>query len=63
MEDKKRYDIDDMEIDFGRVFRAVLDKAWLVATVAVLCAVLTLVGTIFLITPQYESTAILPILS
>jgi capsular exopolysaccharide synthesis family protein len=57
MEDKKRYDIDDMEIDFGRVFRAVLDRAWLVAIVAVLCAVLTLVGTIFLITPQYESTA------
>lgn len=45
------------EIDVGRVIRAVLDHAWLVCLVTVLCAVITLVGTYFLITPQYQASA------
>ena len=57
MEENKQNKMDEIEIDIGRIFRAVLDKAWLVAIIAVLCAVLTLVGTLFLITPQYQSTA------
>ena len=57
MNEKNLQKNEDLEIDLSRVFRALLDKAWLVAIVAVLCAALTLVGTIFLITPQYESTA------
>ena len=48
---------DEIEIDLGRIFRAVMDRAWLVAVVSVLCAVLTFAGTVFFITPQYESTA------
>ena len=48
---------DEVEIDLGRIIRAVIDKAWLVAVVTVLCAVLTFLGTFFLITPQYESSA------
>lgn len=48
---------DEIEIDLGRVFRAIIDRAWLVTTVSLLCAVLSLVGTLFLITPQYESAA------
>ena len=43
---------DEVEIDLGRIIRAVIDKAWLVAVVTVLCAVLTFLGTFFLITPQ-----------
>ena len=57
MEDKNRDKVDEMEIDLGRIFRAVVDRAWLVAIVAVLCAVLTFVGTFFLVTPKYTSAA------
>ena len=45
------------EIDLGRLFRAVMSRAWLVAIVAILCAVLAFVGTFFLVTPQYQSAA------
>ena len=48
---------EEIEIDLGRVFRAVMDRAWLVAIVAVLCAVVTFAGTFLFITPKYESAA------
>jgi len=48
---------EEVEIDLQRLFRAVLNKAWLVALVSVLCAVLTFVGTFFFITPEYQSAA------
>ena len=48
---------DEIEIDLGRVLRAVMDKAWMVAAVSVLCAVLTFVGTFLFITPKYEASA------
>lgn len=57
MDEIKTEKNEEIEIDLGRIFHAVMDKAWLVATVAVLCAVLTFVGTFFFITPQYKSTA------
>ena len=57
MEEKNKGKLDEIEIDFGRVFRAAVDKAWLIAVVAVLCAVLTFAGTFFFITPQYQSSA------
>lgn len=46
-----------MEINLGRLFRAVVSRAWIVAIVAALCAALTFVGTLFFIAPQYESAA------
>lgn len=48
---------EEIEIDLGRVFRAVMDRAWLVAIVSVVCAVLVFVGTFFFITPQYKAAA------
>ena len=48
---------EEVEIDAGRVVQAVLDRAWMVCLVAVLCAVITIVGTYFLITPQYQASA------
>ena len=48
---------EELEIDLGRLFRAVLDKAWFVAIIALLCAVLAFAGTFFFITPQYQSAA------
>ncbi len=57
MEEKSRPNKDEIEIDLGRIFRSIMDRAWLVMLVAVLCAVIIFVGTFFLITPQYEATA------
>ena len=44
-------------IDVPRIIHAVLSRSWLVALVAALCAIATLLGTFFLITPQYQSAA------
>ena len=57
MNEKEMLKNDEIEIDLGRLFRAVMDRAWIVAVIAVLCAVLTFAGTFFLITPKYESSA------
>ena len=48
---------EEIEINLGRVFSAVMKRAWLVILISVLCAILTFAGTFFLITPQYESSA------
>lgn len=48
---------EEFEIDLGRVLHAVWSKIWLVILISVLCAVLMFTVTHFLITPQYESTA------
>ena len=48
---------DELEIDLQRLLNAVLNKAWVVGIVAVLCAVMTFLGTFFFITPKYESSA------
>ena len=48
---------EEMEIDLGRLLRAVIDRAWLVAATAVVCAVLTAVCTFFFITPKYKAAA------
>ena len=48
---------EENEVDVGRLIRAVLDRAWLVCLVTALCAVITIVGTYFLITPQYQASA------
>ena len=57
MDEKTINKNEEIEIDLSRVFGAVLNKAWLVAVVAVLCAVLAFLGTFFFITPQYQSSA------
>ena len=48
---------EEIEIDLGRVFRAVMDRAWTVAVVSVVAAVIAFLGTFFFITPQYKSAA------
>lgn len=48
---------DEIEIDLQRLFNALMNKAWVIAVVAVLCAVATFVGTFLFITPKYKSSA------
>ena len=57
MDEKKTINHDEMEIDVQRLFGALLNKAWLIGLVAVVCAVLTLLGTLFFVTPEYQATA------
>ncbi len=48
---------DEIEIDLKRLLDALLDKSWLIAIVALLCAVLAFAGTFLFITPMYKSSA------
>lgn len=57
MNEKRNITDNLIVIDAGRLLKAVWKKAWLVALVAVLCAVASLLGTVFLITPKYQSSA------
>lgn len=47
----------EIEIDLQRILYALLNKAWLIGIVSVVCAILTLVGTLLFITPTYQSSA------
>lgn len=49
--------IEAREIDLGRIFKGIWKKAWMVALISVLCAVLALTGTLYFIAPQYQSSA------
>ena len=48
---------DEIEIDLSRLVGALLNKAWLIGLVAVVCAVVTFLGTFLFITPMYQSSA------
>ena len=54
--DEKNLNHDEIEIDLSRLFGALVKRAWLIGIVAVLCAVLTLVGTVLFVAPKYESS-------
>lgn len=47
-----------VEIDTRRVFSALWRKSWIIGLTAVVCAVLTFLGTLYFVTPQYQSTAL-----
>lgn len=47
----------ELEIDMIKLFKAILQKFWLVAGASLIGAVLALVVTFFFITPKYESSA------
>ena len=56
MDERKRNN-DEIEIDLKRLFDALMDKCWLIAIVALVCAVIAFAGTLLFITPQYQSSA------
>jgi len=47
----------EIEVDLQRIFSVVLRKAWIIIIASVIGAVISIVGTRFLITPLYESSA------
>ena len=48
---------DVMEIDLGRIWNSMWRRAWLIAIVSVLSAVIVAVSTFLFVTPKYESSA------
>lgn len=59
MDNKMTNNNDEIEIDLGRLFRALLNKAWLIGIVAVACAVCVFVFTHLFMTPEYQSSAMI----
>lgn len=57
MDEKVMENKGEMELDFRRLAKVLLGKAWLVGCVAVLTAVAVFFGTLFFVTPKYESSA------
>ena len=54
---ENKIDKKEIEIDIQRVLTAVLNRGLIIALVAVLCALLTCVGTILFVTPKYQASA------
>jgi len=48
---------ENIEIDLKQLLEAVMKKAWLIILIAILCAAIAFAVTYFLITPEYESSA------
>lgn len=59
---RKEFD-DEMEIDLLALFRTLLRKWWLIAICAVIGASIAIAVTVLLITPKYQSKAMLYILN
>lgn len=57
MDENKMNRDEAMGVDFERLVSALLSKSWMIALVSIACVVLVLLGTVFLVTPQYESAA------
>ena len=54
---KRMKEENEIEIDLGRVFRALIGRAWVIMLVSVVCAALALGYTRFFVTPLYKSSA------
>lgn len=54
---------DEIEIDLKELFFVLLHKAWLIVLAAIICAGISGVWTKVMVTPQYQSTSMLYILS
>ena len=59
----ERLEKEEIEIDLASLLQEMLRKWWTFVIAAVICGLLALIGTVVLITPQYESKAMLYILS
>ena len=57
MDEKMMNNSQELEIDLQRLLDALLSKSLLIGIVAVVCAVITFLGTFFFVTPLYQSAA------
>ena len=59
----EQYRDDEIEIDLMELFHVFLKKAWLIIGVGIICAALAFIGTKMFITPMYESSSMIYLLS
>ena len=57
MDEKEKIQHDEIEIDIGRILRAIMERAGRVIIVSVLCAAIAFGVTFQFVTPQYQSSA------
>lgn len=55
--DERNTETNETVIDLQRLIGAVFNKIWLIALAAVLSAVVAFLGTFYLVTPQYQASA------
>ena len=55
--DEKNMEKNEVVIDLQRLFKAILNRIWLVALVPIVCAIVTFLGTFYLVTPKYDAAA------
>lgn len=56
MNENERQKASGKEIDLRQLLTGLLKKSWIIVLVSVLCAILTFLGTYYLVTPQYKSS-------
>lgn len=57
MDEKTKESKGGVELDFRRVMNLLVNKVWLIGIVAIVAAVAMFLGTLFFVTPKYESAA------
>ena len=57
MDEKVMENRGEMELDFRRLLDVLLGKAWLIGIVATVATVVMFLGTLFFVTPKYQSSA------
>ncbi len=57
MKDENKRNSDAIEIDLGRIWRAIWHRAWIVLTVSLLCMAISVGFTKLFITPKYEAAS------
>lgn len=55
--EKEKEKASGKEIDLRQLLSGLMRRSWIIILVSILCAVLTFLGTYYLITPEYESAA------
>lgn len=45
-------------LDIGRMFQCILNKAWQIGLVTFICGVIAFVGSVMLLTPEYQASAL-----
>ena len=56
MSEKTKVQGEPKQLDLQRLVSLLLDKGWVIGLSALVCAVLTFIVSVYLITPQYESS-------
>lgn len=57
MDEKRNVTKQDVEVSFKRIMAAVWKRSWMIGAVAIIAAIVTLLGALFFVKPKYESSA------